>query len=203
MGKRRWIMWQGLLAPSLERCILSAAEDGFALDGLLLQTHAVTPYVARYSIQLDPIWRTRKLELELDNRGRRTLLVNRDAAGQWTRDGQRLHDFDDCIDIDLEWSPSTNTLPIRRLDLAIGQTATLSATWIRFPSLEIERLEQSYERLSDERYRYRSGRFMADLTVDPDGLVLQYGVIWNAVATSGEPLTLGPTAAGPATGTGP
>jgi hypothetical protein len=59
--------------------------------------------------------------------------------------------------------------------------------WHRvFPSLEVQRLEQSYERLAERRYRYRSGRFTADLAVDDDGMVLQYGVNWKAVATSGE-----------------
>ena len=77
------------------------------------------------------------------------------------RDGQLLGELGDCIDVDLDWSPSTNTLPIQRL-------------------------EQSYERLPDGRYRYRSGRFTADLAVDADGMVLQYGVNWKAVATSGE-----------------
>lgn len=188
MGKRRWIMWQGLLTPSLERCILSSTEDGFDLNGLILQTHEESANVARYSIQLDPTWETRQLglELELDNGGRRRLLLERDPAGHWNRDGQRLPGFDDCIDIDLEWSPSTNTLPIQRLHLAVGQAAGLAATWIRFPSLQIERLEQSYERLSTDRYRYRSGHFVADLTLDSDGLVLQYGAYWKAIATSGE-----------------
>jgi hypothetical protein len=57
---------------------------------------------------------------------------------------------------------------------------------VRFPSLEVQRLDQSYERLDDRRYRYRSGLFTADLAVDGDGIVLQYGVSWRAVATSGE-----------------
>jgi len=94
--------------------------------------------------------------------------------------------LDKCIDVDLEWSPSTNTLPIRRLALAIGESKSVSAAWVRFPSLEVQRLDQTYERLEDRRYRYRSGRFTADLALDQDGMVLQYGVNWNAVATSGE-----------------
>ena len=57
---------------------------------------------------------------------------------------------------------------------------------MRFPSLDVERLEQSYERLADGHYRYRSGRFTADLAVDDDGMVRRYGVNWKAVATSGE-----------------
>jgi len=68
----------------------------------------------------------------------------------------------------------------------VGETRAVTAAWVRFPSLQVQRLEQSYERLVERRYRYRSGRFSADLAVDDDSMVLQYGVNWNAVASSGE-----------------
>jgi uncharacterized protein len=99
---------------------------------------------------------------------------------------RQLPGLDNCLDVDLEWSPSTNTIPIRRLGLALGESRAVTAAWVRFPSLEVQRLEQSYERVDERRYRYRSGRFTADLAVDEDGMVLQYGVSWKAVATSGE-----------------
>jgi uncharacterized protein len=69
--------------------------------------------------------------------------------------------------------------------LARGETRAVAAAWIRFPSLEVQRLDQSYERLAERRHRYRSGVFTADLLVDDDGMVLQYGVSWKAVATGG------------------
>ncbi len=186
MGHRRWILWQGLIAPSMERFIATATDRGFALSGLILQAHEDAPYVARYVIEVDESWRTRRVEIELEDGGRRQARLTADGQGHWSRDGQHLADFDNCIDVDLEWSPSTNTLPIRRLALAIGESKSVSAAWVRFPSLEVQRLDQTYERLEDHRYRYRSGRFTADLAVDQDGMVLQYGVNWNAVATSGE-----------------
>jgi uncharacterized protein len=47
-----------------------------------------------------------------------------------------------------------------------------------------EPLEQSYRRLASERYRYESGdgQFVADLTVDEMGLVIDYGEIWSREA---------------------
>ncbi|HET9847055.1 MAG TPA: putative glycolipid-binding domain-containing protein [Candidatus Dormibacteraeota bacterium] len=149
MGRRRWIMWQGLITPSLERFILVADNSGFELNGLILQADEKIPYVVRYRIQVDASWTTRELELELENGGSRTLRLSRSAAGHWTRDGHRLVGFDGCSDVDIEWSPSTNALPIRRLGLSVGQIAGVTATWIRLRSLEIERLDQSYERLAD------------------------------------------------------
>ena len=200
MGKRRWILWQGLTAPSMERFIASVSDNGFELKGLILQTHEDTPYLVRYAIRVDQSWRTRDVQVELEDGGRRILSVSADGAGHWSREDGRLNDLDGCLDVDLEWSPSTNTLPIRRLALAIAESRAVTAAWIRFPSLEVERLDQSYERLDQHRYRYRSGRFTADLTVGDDGLVLQYGVNWRGVATSGELTSETSTPAGPVAG---
>jgi hypothetical protein len=186
MGKRRWILWQGLIAPSMERLTVGASDGGFELSGLILQAHEEAPYVIRYVIQVDESWRTRSVEVELEGGGRRQIRLTADDQGHWLRDGQPVGELDNCIDADVEWSPSTNTLPIRRLGLKVGESGAVSAAWVRFPSLEVERLEQSYERLAERRYRYRSGRFSADLAVDDDGLLLQYGANWKAVAISGE-----------------
>ena len=186
MGQKRWILWQGLISPSMERFIIGAADSGFAMSGLILQAHEEAPYVARYMIRVDESWRTRSVEVDLEDGGRRHVSLNADGQGHWVRDDQPLDDLDGCIDADLEWSPSTNTLPIRRLGLKVGESRTVGAAWIRFPSLQVQRIDQSYQRLGDQRYRYRSGNFTADLAVDGDGLVLQYGANWKAVATSGE-----------------
>jgi uncharacterized protein len=186
MGKRRWILWQGLIAPSMERFVAARTETGFQLSGLILQAHQDAPYVARYSIDVDEGWHTRAVQVEVENDGQQRLALEGDGAGHWSRDAEQLPTLAECLDVDLEWSPSTNTLPVRRLSLALGETKVVTRAWVRFPSLEVQRLDQSYERLDERRYRYRSGRFMADLAVDEDGMVLQYGVNWKAVATSGE-----------------
>jgi hypothetical protein len=90
-----------------------------------------------------------------------------------------------CVDVDLNFSPSTNTLPIRRLQLAVGQTAGVRAAWLRFPSFELEPLEQTYARIAQEVYRYESsgGSFVADVTVDAQGLVIDYGE-WSRMVPS-------------------
>jgi uncharacterized protein len=186
MGKRRWILWQGLIEPSMERFVAVRTENGFQLSGLILQAHQDDPYMVRYAIDVDEAWRTRGVQVEVENDGQRRIALVADGVGHWSRDGDQLPAVETCLDVDLEWSPSTNTLPIRRLGIALGETKVVTAAWVRFPSLEVERLDQSYERLDKQRYRYRSGRFTADLAVDDDGVVLQYGVNWKAVATSGE-----------------
>src|SRR2546428_11249660 len=102
MSKRRWILWQGLIAPSMERFIASPSDDGFELNGLILQTHQDTPYLVRYAIRVDRSWRTREVQVELEDGGRRILRLSADAAGHWSREDRRLNDLDGCLDVDLE-----------------------------------------------------------------------------------------------------
>src|SRR6267378_5934999 len=117
VGTRRWILWQGLITPSMERFIVGASNGGFEFSGLILQAHQEVPYIVRYRIEVDGAWHTRNVEVELENGGQGRLSLTVDGEGNWLGDGQRIEAIVGCIDVDLEWSPSTNTLPIRRLGL--------------------------------------------------------------------------------------
>src|SRR5205823_5457476 len=113
------------LVTGVQTCALpisSASDDGFELSGLILQAHEDVPYVVRYRIRVDQSWRAREVEVEVENGGIRSLRLSADAGGHWSGERRRLREVDGCLDVDLEWSPSTNTLPIRRLALAVGET---------------------------------------------------------------------------------
>ena len=101
-------------------------------------------------------------------------------GGSWFVDAKERDDLKACADIDLEATPATNTIPIRRIPLKVGQKMDFTAAWVRFPSLRIRRLEQSYERLGPREYLYRaSSGFSAKLEVDTFGLITSYEGIWE------------------------
>jgi uncharacterized protein len=81
----------------------------------------------------------------------------------------------------LNFSPSTNLLPIRRLGLALGQEAEVKAAWLRFPSFTLEPLVQRYRRIDAAAYRYESagGRFVSELRVNAAGFVIDYPSAWQ------------------------
>jgi hypothetical protein len=91
-----------------------------------------------------------------------------------------------CIDLDLNFSPSTNVIPIRRLGLPIGQERRFRAAWLRFPSFSLEPLEQLYRRIDVETYRYESagGRFFTEIKVNSTGLVTEYPTFWQLEAAT-------------------
>jgi len=96
--------------------------------------------------------------------------------------GKECPEVAGCIDLDLNFSPSTNLLPIRRLNLAVGQEAVVRAAWLRFPGFTLEPLEQLYRRVDATTYRYESagGRFVANLQVNAEGFVTYYPKFWQA-----------------------
>jgi hypothetical protein len=71
-----------------------------------------------YSIELDAAWTTRWARI-----GARTVSGTRETRlesaghGRWLIDGVRAPDLDGCLDVDLESSAMTSTLPVRRLEL--------------------------------------------------------------------------------------
>ena len=44
---------------------------------------------------------------------------------------ERPPEYSDCVDVDLSFTPATNTLPIRRLGLDIGEEAEIHVAWLR------------------------------------------------------------------------
>ena len=103
MSKRGWILWQGLINPSMELFKTVRSDQGFDLEGLILQAHEDRPCAAYYTIRVDESWHTREvaIEIELVDGGQRSLALSADAAGNWARDGQPLSNLDDCVDVDV------------------------------------------------------------------------------------------------------
>lgn len=103
------------------------------------------------------------------------------SNGIWTMNGEEISAVENCTDIDLNFSPVTNTLPIKRLSLEIGAKEKVRAAWLRFPSFTLEPLEQTYERTSENFYIYESanGAFRAEIETDEFGLATRYGDFWK------------------------
>ena len=158
-----------------EHCTLALRDGGLSLVGTVMGSEGGVPFRVEYRVLADRDGLTTAVHVR-DLRGfaTRTLALERNAKGAWTVDGAAARALKGCTDIDLGCSPSTNTLPIRRLRLGIGATQTIRAAWVRFPDLTVVKADQTYTRLDEFTYRYASGTFESELTVDDDGLVAAY-----------------------------
>jgi uncharacterized protein len=174
--------WQHLEARSgFEVAYFQGLADGWAVDGTTAAVEDGRTWVVTYSIGLDAAWVTRSARIT----GRsgpelRETLLAADGAGTWLVNGERASHLDGCLDIDLESSAMTNTLPVHRLALAAGGHADAAAAYVRALDLTVARLEQAYLRIADDgprqRYDYAAPAFgfTSRLVYDESGLVLDY-----------------------------
>jgi len=170
-------VFRGLEFESLERLHVEVGQQ-------IRATSVIDSERGRYSYELvcEPDWTFRVIRIEAAA-GERALTIESDGKGEWTVDGEWRSDLDECIDIDLAATPFTNTLPIRRLGLAIDDETDLQVAYVEFPDLEVIVDSQRYTRLGADSYRYDSldSDFTADLTVDDDGIVLEYPELFERI----------------------
>jgi hypothetical protein len=155
--------------------------DGFAVDGTTAAVEDGRTWVVTYSIGLDAAWVTRSARITArSGSGSRETLLAADGTGTWLVNGEPAPHLDGCLDVDLESSAMTNTLPVHRLALAAGGHADAPAAYVRALDLSVARLEQAYRRIADDgprqRYDYAAPAFgfTSRLVYDESGLVLDY-----------------------------
>src|SRR3989442_10110049 len=179
------ILWRRLDHPGHEFSRLFLRGSHWNLTGTAVFGDNGQPCRLDYLVLCDSRWQT------VSGRvtgwiGNETVdvCISVDATHRWHLKGTECPAVAGCVDLDLNFSPSTNLIPIRRLNLPVGQEAAVRAAWLRFPSFTLEPLEQLYRRVDATTYRHESagGRFVADLRVNAAAFVTHYPNFWQAEA---------------------
>jgi hypothetical protein len=154
-------------------------------------------WAVRFDLDVDDSWTTVSMDTEVVRDGQtRRLLLERAPDGTWRSDGGPAPDLDGCTDVDITSTPFTNTLPIRRLDLSVGDTRVIKAAWLEVPDLVVQPMDQRYTRLpgvdGNDRYEYQSlpSGSTYELIVDSDGIVIDYERFAVRILPPGPPLEL-------------
>ncbi len=175
------MLWRRLDTPGHESARMTFDAERRRLFGTAVFADGKRPCRLDYAVTCDARWRTLSatvagwlgddvvdVEIEVD------------AKRAWRLNGVESPSVAGCIDVDLNFSPATNTLPIRRLELPVGGASPVRAAWLRFPSFTLEPLEQLYRRTADTLSGNESGggRFTAELEVNSAGFVTRYPGLW-------------------------
>ena len=152
---------------------------GWRFSGHTVAVEDQRPWTVRYEIGVDARWVTRTAKVwTWSGAGESRVTLRHDGAGRWTMDGAHKPQLDGCLDVDLESSACTNTLPVHRLAPDLGECEA-PAAYVRTDG-RLERLEQTYRRpqgpdvgsvFDDDAPRFE---FSARLEYDRYGLVLRY-----------------------------
>ncbi len=198
-GVRRYL-WLKDAPVGMEHAELTIGAGGLVARSVVLGTVPV-PYRLDLDLTTGSDWVTRRLELTATGDGwARSLVLERDPSGRWG--GERSAEGTEppaiaasvptdtvepagipaaVLDVDVQWSPVTNLMPIRRLGLdRVGSSGMFTMAWIGVPSLAVILDEQRYTLLGDDggdvcvRFKNADGFFTVVIRCDPDGVVREY-----------------------------
>jgi uncharacterized protein len=174
--------------------------DGPGIEHLLLRSDAAdsvmlffdenhTPLRLAYRMTWDHAWRLQEADLALMAHGTpRSLRLRTDGEGHWRHaDGAAIDALDGCLDIDIWPTPFTNTFPIRRAPMAVGQRHEFRMAWVHAPDLTVQAKRQAYTRLDERVYLFEDlegSGFQVRLAVDDDGVVVDYPGLFERIATA-------------------
>jgi len=169
----RWRDWSG---DGLEHLELREGADAIVAKSVVIATVEREAFAVQYRIECDLEWRVRKFEIQ--KIGERALRLASDGAGNWfDESGVSLPNLAGAIDIDISITPFTNTLPIRRLSFAAGQSHEIVAVYLQLPGLTVTTDRQRYTCIQPGKlFKYESidSDFTRDVEVDDRGLVVNY-----------------------------
>jgi hypothetical protein len=172
-------------------------REGVGLEHLLLAERAANsvilafdadhgPFRLTYRLTWDDSWRVRDADLvATTEHSTRSLRLHTDGQGHWQHaDGRAIEELDGCMDIDIWPTPFTNSFPIWREPMAVGERRQFRMAWVFAPDLTVRLQPQAYTRLADRLYLFESldgSDFQAELPVDLDGIVLDYPDLFRRV----------------------
>jgi uncharacterized protein len=188
----RFLAWTGVEEWLAETASVELGTDRLSANGTQIGADPV-PYRVDYRLAASDGFLTRELELTATAEGwQRHLLLRHDAGSSWWAevhdrgevpdgpwDGE-LPELEGALDVDIAYSPLTNTMPIRRHGLQSGGGVDLTMAFVTVPTLRVAASPQRYEHVragedgSVIRYLSRDGDFTAELELDNDGLVVLY-----------------------------
>ena len=170
------VLWHRLDQPGHDACRFRERPEGWMIEGNAVFEQAGRPASLAYRLCCCKDWRTRRASVSgwighdaLD------LTIERHGAQDWRVNGTPAPAMAGLDDIDLGFTPATNTSALRRLDLREGAGATCVALWLDTEDWTVKRLTQSYRRTGPRTFAYASPKhgYRANLETDDFGAVTE------------------------------
>jgi hypothetical protein len=185
--QRKQIMmtWQGVTSPRLEAVRLLVSDGRLRASGRVVAAGSATAEAFSASFEFSVartgdvgkgLLRTTTADEE------RHISVGRTEDGVWLIDhgeGSARNEFEGAADVDVAGMVTFTALPIRRLGLhrKAGEYE-LPVLYVSMPDLSVRLVHQTYRTvsISDEGavINYTVPEFSTDLTVDREGMVIDY-----------------------------
>lgn len=173
------VIWRPATGVGYEHLKIREGANRVHINSLVIgMLDDVTLTRIQYEIVLDSNWVTREVSMGIMGE-EGALHLSTDGKGNWTNEvGEPIPELFGCIDIDISCTPFTNTLPIRRLSYSPREAQSIQVAYFSAHELTYRQVEQQYTLLESKGdssvYQYRAGAFVENITVDTNGLVVNY-----------------------------
>lgn len=158
--------WDGWDDDHHEDLSIAWDNEGWTVSG------TVTRHDVQYVIRLSPLWQVRQFLLfrDLDEPD---LWLGTDGHGRWGEvNGAHRVDLDGGIDVALGCTPFTHTIPIRRLDLDVGEESATVVLDIDVETLGVVPSAATYRRVDTDVYEVTRADGTTTMRVDVHGVPL-------------------------------
>jgi uncharacterized protein len=163
--RARWSTWDG---EHTEVADFRWENEGWTISGQVGREQV------QYVVRLSAMWQVRQFLLfrDLDEPD---LWLATDGTARWGEmNGAHRVELDGCYDLDLDCTPLTNTLPLHRLPLQVGDSTELPVVSVDVETLGVRRAIHRYTRLDVHRWEFDDGSETVQFDVDRHGLPLDF-----------------------------
>jgi len=172
------LAWYGLEYNSREECTVKETRSRISINSeIYAKSSLLDFFTIEYKLILNSKWESISVEssavLITDTHHVR---LQKQENGHWLVNGEINHELDGCIDTDIPNTPLTNTLPIKRLNLNIGESQIIDVVYLDILFNLVRPVKQRYTRLGQNEYKYENvpNDFEAVIKVDDQGFVINY-----------------------------
>jgi hypothetical protein len=176
------LTWRAQDAPRMESVRLQVSGNRIKANGRIIaaatETHPA--FGAYYDLLTDETGATRRLGMTVTLAEReRVFSFARDEENMWLvtdHQGEHRAAYNGALDVDLEFSPFFNALPIRRLGLyERAASVTLPVVYLNVPEMSITADTVSYSSTGSlDEIKLRSPISDTTVSVDDEGFIVDY-----------------------------
>lgn len=175
------MIWKGFQYASKEHCSVAIGADEILINGRIKSRPVDIDLDVSYSLRLTAAWETLAVRIagRFENKAFDHDFQRADSVWKnW--DGTQ---YSGGLEPDISFTPLTNTLPVRRLNMRVGESSEIEVLYFDLATRLVDVRKQRYTRLSDFQYRFETvpADFEAVIEVDEDGFVTQYPELFSRI----------------------
>ena len=174
-------IWRRLDQPGHDAALLTRTDDGWLLRGATVFGHPQAPTCINYSVTVDSSWRTRFGTVQGFHGASAVAHSIAHQPDGWYLDGTRVKGLEHLNDLDFGFTPATNLLQLRRVNIASGEDLSISVAWFDVGAATLTELPQRYRCLNPTTFEYEAPTvgYRGQLTLaSPRGFVKHYPDLW-------------------------